>query len=119
MAKAKIPEPKDVKKMFWLGVGALAIGCAIVAILDRYCVPPAPSKDGFPPPIAKAGEWVTHPDGTRICRLLFPIYPNQVVEPSFCEDWQERIPYRGMQVDFLRSSPWRGGQTNIEGKWRP
>lgn len=50
MAKAKIPEPKDVKKMFWLGVGALAVGCLIVAVLD--CRMKSPRLD-------LAGKWRT------------------------------------------------------------
>jgi hypothetical protein len=69
-------------------------------------------------PIARTGEWITHPDGSRACRLTRDIYYRQVLQVSDCTDWTMPVPFTGQQVDFLRWSPARG-QINVEGEWRP
>lgn len=70
-------------------------------------------------PIAHAGEWVTHPNGQKVCRLRSDIFYGQVMEASNCDDWAERIPFRGQLVDWLRMRTGGGGQINIDGEWRP
>jgi hypothetical protein len=70
-------------------------------------------------PIARAGEWITHPDGSRACRLTRDLYYRQVLQVSDCTDWTMPVPFTGQQVDFLAWSAARGGEINIEGKWRP
>lgn len=97
-----------------LCVGIIAI--ALMATVDVITSLP-PDIIEQHKPIARAGEWVTHPDGFRVCRLTRNIYYRQVLEPSDCTDWREPIPFHGQIVDFLSQE--RGGKINIEGEWRP
>lgn len=73
------------------------------------------------PRIAARGEWVTRPDGRRVCRLSSDLTLYQVVGPEFCVDWQEPMPRVGEAVEgWVRPKKGGGGyQIMIEGRWRP
>jgi hypothetical protein len=67
-------------------------------------------------PIAHIGDWVTHPDGQKVCRLRVDLFYGQVMEVGDCEDWVEKTPFRGQIVDWLRGPP---RQINVNGEWKP
>lgn len=80
--------------------------------------PPARSDLPTGTPIAKAGEWVTNPDGTKVCRLVHNVVVGGFMNVSSCADWVDEMPKFGQAVPYLRSN--RGfGQIHIEGEWRP
>jgi hypothetical protein len=72
--------------------------------------------------IAKPGEWITRPDGSRVCRIALGLYRAMPSNPKiWCVDWQEPEPFNGQLCD---SVPWcrtylGGMQFLIEGTWRP
>lgn len=70
-------------------------------------------------PIATTGEWVTNPDGSRVCRLRRPIYRAMVFSRDLCEDWQGAVPAWGQTVPWLQYTGAHGGKIMIEGRWRP
>ena len=86
-----------------------------------------PSEDPEPPartdlpigtPIATSGEWVTNPDGTKVCRLVRDIGVGMTMSLGSCADWVGAVPVNKQIVPWLRNN--RGvGQINVEGKWRP
>ena len=72
---------------------------------------------------AKRGEWITRPDGTRVCKLEVDLQNGMIASPRmWCGDWQEPIPYEGTPYSSLS---WArlgiGGRPQflIEGRWRP
>lgn len=77
--------------------------------------------------IALAGEWVSTPDGRRVCQLRYSIVSESRLQPGFCENWQtpfvpplyaEPYPVRDGWIRSAWPSP--GIQLHIEGKgWRP
>lgn len=67
---------------------------------------------------AFAGEWVTNPDGRRVCKLSQPLSTGRFASIGMCDEWIGAKPFEGQQVPWLRSN--RGfGQIHIEGEWRP
>lgn len=63
------------------------IAAAIVAVLaitawradfGRYATPPSSE------PFASAGEWVTTPDGQKVCQLAVSIYRYSAMRSTFC-----------------------------------
>lgn len=76
--------------------------------------------------LALAGEWITTPEGARVCKLTEPLEPYRILQPSFCGDWQPGfIPLqRGMTFPFregwVRPNP--DGyyiQFHVEDRWVP
>lgn len=65
------------------------------------------------------GEWVTRPDGRRVCRLSADLMIDHRIDPSFCADWQEPEPKVGQPVDGWVRANQGGYQIMIEGRWRP
>lgn len=77
---------------------------------------------------ALAGDWVSTPDGRRVCRLAQDLEHGMILPISFCMSWQDGFhqPIRGEQIsrDYVRTRPTRDGwgtmQIHIEGKgWVP
>ena len=70
--------------------------------------------------IASTGEWVTRPDGRKVCRLSRNIYRYEVLPASgWCEEWREPAPQYGQTVDGWIRSYLGSHQIMIEGEWRP
>lgn len=79
--------------------------------------------------IALAGEWVSTPDGRRVCRLAVDIQHGMLLPVSFCMSWQDGFgpPIRGQSFsrDYIRARRnldvnWGTLQIHIEGKgWVP
>lgn len=72
-------------------------------------------------PFAKAGDWVTAEDGTRVCRLKVNLYCGKSSSPSDFEEWQFPIPVSGDPIDKTPGfrSDGRVCQMHIDGKWVP
>lgn len=65
------------------------------------------------------GEWVTRPDGRRVCRLAHDLTLYTAIDRGFCTDWQEREPVTAQPVEGWIRSKGAGHQIMIEGRWRP
>lgn len=105
----------DIALAFWL---AMLVLCA---------------KAAFGATIAGAGEWVTTPEGKRVCQLSYTLEHGSVMSPDFCMNWQppfnrvergQLIPFGQGWVRKVQPSGWesRWGtmQIHIEGKgWVP
>lgn len=82
--------------------------------------------------IAIAGDWVTTPEGKRVCQLSYTLDHGSVMSPDFCMNWQppfNRVE-RGQMIPFGEgwvrrvkpgwASRWGTMQIHIEGKgWVP
>lgn len=80
--------------------------------------PPARTNLPTGTPIARTGEWVTNPDGTRVCKLVRDVRVGGFMNVSSCSDWVGEMPQFGQLVPYLRNN--RGfGQIHVEGEWRP
>ena len=98
----------------------IAVCFAFSGNVRRIIPEEPPATTGLPAgtPIASAGQWVTHPDGTLVCRLTRPITVGMVMTLESCEDWQEPKPSYAQTVPWLRNN--RGfGQIHVERNWRP
>lgn len=84
--------------------------------------------------VALAGDWVSTPDGQRVCQLTSTPAMHSIIGSGFCENWQ--LPYRqvqhGEQIPFSQGwirrvkpmafweTRWGTMQVHIEGKgWLP
>lgn len=104
---------------FVIAIGGGILGIALITTIDVATHLPADIVDQHKP-IARAGEWVTHPDGRKVCRLPADLYWNQIMEAKDCTDWQEPVPFRGQMVDWLGGPILsHGNKINIGGEWRP
>lgn len=92
----------------------IAAGAALVWL--RH---PAPEPE--PVVLGRQGEWVTRPDGRRVCRLRYDLTIYNAISTGFCEDWREPEPKFGQPVEgWMRANPaGTGHQIMIEGNWKP
>jgi hypothetical protein len=115
---------------FMPALGALFVALGLVAVLvavlisdrGRDTVPVGTrmiAPVGYYPTIAVAGEWVTNPDGSRVCRLRTAIVRGMTFSRGLCEDWQGAVPSWGQQVPWLRMTRDGRSQVMIEGRWHP
>lgn len=92
----------------------------------------------MPDPLAKAGEWITCPNGHRFARFARDAYRNDVVEPEMFDAYGDQItPLKlndlfGMcprcggyfvgtnnpDAEYLNSGALKRGAILVEGKWR-
>lgn len=105
-----------------IGIGTFACFLSVSTSVwpqPQQC-PEVPKKEDFThKPIARAGEWVTAPDRSRVCKLREDLFYGMTMEIERCEDWQTPVPRKDEQVPFLRWSPRGGSQIMIEHEWRP
>ena len=72
--------------------------------------------------IAKPDEWITRPDGSRVCRLYLGLHVGMQTNPrEWCSDWQETPPPYGAPCDSVSWCRIRFGRMQflIGGDWRP
>lgn len=105
------------KRYVFLCAGLFA---ALLAVMVAGSVLKTPPKIS-PSVLGRSGEWVTRPDGRRVCRLSGDLMIYHRIDQSFCTDWQEPEPAIGQVVDgWVRGNPVGGSyQIMIEGRWRP
>ena len=99
--------------VFLLAVGASSMLAAVLFAMLILREPPISGS-----PIARAGEWVTNPDGSRVCRLTRDLTVGMTPSLTMCSDWQTEKPGYAQIVPWLRVNR-MGSQINVEGKWRP
>lgn len=103
----------------------------IVQLLELRAVGVQTGFSNFPTmpagPIAKEGEWVTNLNGTRACRLIRDIDPQErsAFQSSFywrtvCSNWQQRVPQSAMPLpDWLRLDDHpEKNSVHVEDGWR-
>lgn len=118
VAEAEASEEEEALRIrattviFICGLALPSVGWRVAAYLGDHGSQPDTTE--WRGPFARAGEWVTHPDGTHVCRLTVDLTQFMVMQKSYCTDWVQPAPYYGQQVDWLRQH-----QINIEGQWRP
>ncbi len=81
--------------------------------------------------IALAGEWVTTPDGRRVCRLAQTLEHGMMMPVSFCMSWQDgfsapayaqSLPFRDgyLRTNRHPGAAWGTLQIHVEGRgWVP
>ncbi len=99
-------------------LGAVILTGALLTVLVATRLPEVP------PPrsnvVAREGEWITRPDGRRVCRVTRTISRYETLPATgWCSDWQETAPQYGQTVSGWARSSAGYFQIMVNGQWRP